>query len=135
VLPPGRWPVTATESEALQAALGFERVAPARDAATAYRALLARWPANLVAAIGLGNALQAAGDLAGAAAALEAAAARHDSVMVWHNLARVRLAQGDRPAARTAAARALRLAERAQAAGAPEATWLERVRATLAEIG
>lgn len=135
VLPPGRWPITATEAEALQAALGFERVAPAGDAATAYRALLARWPANLVAAIGLGNALQAAGDLAGAAAALEAAAARHDSVMAWHNLARVRLALGDRPAARTPATRALQRAERAQAAGLPEAAWLERVRATLAEIG
>lgn len=130
VLPPARLPRTASEAEALQAALGFERVAPAPAAATAYRALLARWPGNLVAAIGLGNTLQAAGDLAGAAAALEAAGARHDSAMAWHNLARVRLQQGDRDAARAAAARSVR---RAEVAGSPEAAWLERARATLAE--
>lgn len=126
VLPPGRLPATATEADALQAALGFERVAPPAQAALAYRALLERWPDDLLAAVGLGNALNAAGDAAGAAQALEQAAARHDSAVVWNNLARLRLALGDAAGARAAAERAV------QRADAAEPAWQAAARETLA---
>ncbi len=129
VLPPGRLPQTVTEQAALEGAIGFERVAPAAQAASAYRAVLSRWPGSLVAAIGLGNTLRAAGDAGGAAAVLEAAARRHDHAMAWHNLARVRLDLADADGALAAATRAL---QRAQAAPG-EARWLEHARAALAD--
>jgi tetratricopeptide (TPR) repeat protein len=123
-LPPGRLPVTATETEAIRALLAFERSAPAAAAATAYRAGLARWPANLVLAMGLGNTLYAAGDHAGAEAAFRAAGDRHDAAAAWNNLARVLLERGRIDEARAAAGRALRRA------GPLE----DAVRATLDEI-
>lgn len=128
LLPPDRLPATATEADALDAALGYERAAPPARAALAYRSLLARWPANPLAGIGLGNALNAAGDTAGAIAAFAAAAEQHDSAVAWNNLARLRLAAGDRTGARAAAERAV---QRAQAA---EPAWKDAARATLAAI-
>ena len=44
VLPPGQLPATAREADAVEAAIGFERVAAPAQAALAYRALLQRWP-------------------------------------------------------------------------------------------
>ncbi|PTT76814.1 hypothetical protein DBR42_26360, partial [Pelomonas sp. HMWF004] len=61
VLPPQTLPATAREADALDAALGFERAAPPARAAMAYQALLARWPNNLLAGVGLGNPRHAAG--------------------------------------------------------------------------
>lgn len=129
VLPPGRLPATATEDEAVAAAVGFERAAAPAAAARAYEALLARWPGNLAAAVGLGNSRHAAGDLAGAAAAFEQAADRHDSAAAWNNLARTRWALGQTEAARAAARRAFSRAE------AAEPQWLAPARATLAAVG
>lgn len=126
VLPPDRLAATATEVDAQDAAIGFERAAPPARAALAYRALLARWPANLLAGIGLGNTLNAAGDAAGARAAFEAVAERHDSAVAWINLARLRLDAGDRTGARTAAERAV------QRADATEPAWRDAARATRA---
>jgi Peptidase_C39 like family len=126
VLPPDRLPTTATEADALEAAVGFERAAPPARAALAYRTLLARWPGNLLAGIGLGNTLNAAGDAAGARTAFEAVAERHDSAVAWINLARLRLDAGDRSGARTAALKGL------QRAHAAEPTWREAAQATLA---
>ena len=126
VQPPGRWPVTATARQALVAAIGFERSAPPVQAALAYRSLLQRWPGQLLAGIGLGNALQAAGDLDGAAAAFAEVAAQHHSAVAWNNLARVRLAQGDLACARTAAEQAVARASTA------EPQWLGAARETLA---
>lgn len=126
VLPPDRLPATATEADALDAALGFERAAPPARAALAWRTLLGRWPGNLLAGIGLGNTLNAAGDAAGARAAFEAAAERHDSAVAWNNLARLRLDAGDRAGARAAAERAV------QRADAAEPAWRDAARATLA---
>ncbi len=128
VLPAGRWPATATEPEAAAAAVGFERAAPPRVAEAAYAALLARWPASLTGAIGLGNTRHAAGDLSGAAEAFAQAAERHDSAAAWNNLARVRAALGQTDAAREAARRAVRRAE------AAEPLWLAPARATLAAL-
>jgi hypothetical protein len=128
VLPPGRVPAAASEADAVQAAIAFERSAAPGAAATAYRALLERWPANLLAAIGLANALDAGGDTAGAARVLEGAAAGHDSAVVWINLARLRLALGDRAGAREAAQSGVRRAE-------AEPGWAAAARETLALAG
>ena len=117
-LPPGQLPVTALEADAIDAVLGFGRVAPPAPLAQAWRATSARWPDNLLAAMGLGNALHAAGDLRGAAQAFEQAAGRHDSAAAWHNLALTRAALGEADAARQAARRAV---DRARAA---EPNWL-----------
>lgn len=126
VLPPDRLPATATEADALEATLGFERAAPPARAALAYRALLARWPGNLLAGIGLGNTLHAAGDTAGARAAFEAVVQVHDSAVAWNNLARLRLDAGDRVGARAAAERAV------QRADAAEPAWRDAAHATRA---
>ena len=128
VLPPERLPATATEADAQEAAVGFERAAPPARAALAYRTLLARWPGNLLAGIGLGNTLNAAGDAAGARAAFEAVAERHDSAVAWINLARLRLDAGDRAGARAAADRAV------QRADAAEPAWRDAARATRAAV-
>lgn len=126
VLPPEQLPASATEADALDAAVGFERVAPPARAAVAYRTLLARWPGNPLAGIGLGNTLNAAGDAAGARDAFEAVAQQHDSAVAWINLARLRLDAGDRAGARAAAQRGL------QRATAVEPAWREAALATVA---
>ena len=118
-LPPGQLPVTAHEADAVEAALGFGRVAAPGPLVQAWRATAARWPDNLLAAMGLGNALHAAGDLRGAAQAFEQAATRHDSAAAWHNLALTRDAMGEANAAREAARHAV---ARARAA---EPQWLD----------
>lgn len=104
---PGELPATATQGAAVQAALGFERVAPPAAALRAYEAVLARWPGDLVAAIGVGNTRHASGDLTGAAAAFEAAAREHRSAAAWINLGEVALALGQRERAALAAREAL----------------------------
>jgi len=124
-LPPRELPATAREAEAQDAAVGFERAAPPAQAALAYEALLARWPGNLLAGIGLGNTRHAAGDVAGARAAFENVAERHDSAVAWINLARLRLDAGDRTGARIAAERAVKRAD------AAEPAWRDAARATL----
>jgi hypothetical protein len=128
VLLPGRLPVTATEAEALQAAIGFERTAPAAQAAAAYRAVRLRWPGNLVAAIGLGNTLAAAGALDEAAAEYRDAAARHDSAMAWINLAELERKRGRSTEAREAAWAARRRAQQ------HEPQWLEHAERLYREL-
>lgn len=113
---PGELPRSATEADAQQAALGFERVAAPAQAARAWQSVLERWPANLVAGMGLGNARHAAGDLRGAAAAFEQVAQRHDSAAAWNNLAQTRQELGDAAGARAAAARAVARARSAEPA-------------------
>lgn len=110
-VPPGRLPAAADENEVAAASVAFERVAAPAAAQRAYAAALARWPDNLVLAIGLGNARHAGGDLAGAAEVFEAAARRHDSTPAWINLAEVRVALSQREAAVQAASRALARSE------------------------
>jgi tetratricopeptide (TPR) repeat protein len=113
---PGELPRSATEADAQQGALGFERVATPEQAARAWQSVLERWPANLVAGMGLGNARHAAGDLRGAAAAFEQAARQHDSAAAWNNLAQTRQELGDAAGARDAAARAVARARSAEPA-------------------
>jgi len=108
VLLPGRLPASALEADAVDAALGFERaVAPPSLRAAVYDSVTARWPDNLTALIGQGNARAALADWAGAARSFERAATRHDSAAAWHNLALARWQLGEREAARGAAQRAL----------------------------
>jgi hypothetical protein len=90
VLPPDRLPASVDELAVARAAAGLERTGWNAAAARTYRAMLQRWPDSVVAAIGLGNALYAVGDRAGAADALRAAAERHpQSSAIRHNLAEV----------------------------------------------
>lgn len=126
-LPPGQLPLTAGESDAVQAAIGFERAAPAAQAQRVYDSLVQRWPDNLLAGLGQGNTRYASGDLAGAAQAFERVALRHDSAAAWHNLAVMRLRLGQRDVAHTAAERALARAQDA------EPQWLEAARSLLAQ--
>ena len=124
---PGRLPATATEVDAVQAAIAFERVAPAAQALRAYDSVVERWPANLLAGLGQGNARAAGGDLSGAATAFERVARQHDSAAAWHNLGAVLLRMNRREQAQDAAARALARASSA------EPQWLAASQALLAQ--
>lgn len=118
VLAPGQWPVTAHTASVVDASVGFERVAAPALAARVYRSALQRWPQEPTLAIGLGNALHASGDRAGAAEVFRAAAQRHRSAPAWINLASTLLDLGQPVQALQAAEEALRLddpAWRAQA--------------------
>lgn len=132
VLPPGRFPLSADEPEAVQALLGFERVAPPAEAVRGYRGALQRWPGSLPLGLGLGNALHASGDRPGAARAFEALTLAHpDSPPAWINLALTRLEVGQVEAARAAARRALRLAGEG---GADAGRWLADAQAALQRV-
>ena len=110
-LPPGKLPATATEAEVTAASVAFERVAAPAAAERAYEAALARWPASLTLAMGVGNARFGAGRLRDAADAFERVARRHDSAAAWVNLAELRLQLGEREAAEAAARRAVARSE------------------------
>jgi hypothetical protein len=125
VLPPDRLPASADEESVARAAAGLEAAGRSREAATTYAAALQRWPKNLAAAMGLGNARYAAGDMKGAEAAFRAAATAHPGeAAAWNNLAHALARQGRR-------AEAIRAAERAVAQGGPH---LAAAQATLAEL-
>ena len=110
ILPPDRLPATAGAAALLEAAAGLERNGPQGAAASAWQAVLERWPDSLGALIGLANARYAAGELAAAAATLRRATAAHpDSAAAWNNLAHVLAESGERAAALAAADRAIGL--------------------------
>jgi tetratricopeptide (TPR) repeat protein len=115
-LPPGELAASADERSTIDAALAFERVAAPASAARVYAAVLERWPDNLTAAIGLGHSRLKLGDAAGADAAWQRAAERHDSAAAWNNLAMLRWQRGDRDGARAALARALQRVSSAEPA-------------------
>jgi len=109
VTPPHQLPRTATREQVGLAAAALERTD--RDAAAlAYRAMLERWPDDLVARIGLGNVAWASGNQPDAPRQwLLATVAHPDAADAWNNLALARLAMGDREGARIAARRAVAL--------------------------
>lgn len=112
-LRPDRTPVTATESGYLASVVAMERAGRIPEVRTAYSTLLARWPDNLAARIGLANSHYALGALGEAEAVLRQAAERHpDSVVVLNNLAQT-LSDQERNE------EALALIERAAALGGP----------------
>jgi len=123
-LPPGQWPATADEKDVIDAAVGFERVAPPAVAAQVYRSALVRWPDSLSLQMGVGNSLYAQGDKHAAAESFRAAALKHHSAPAWINLASTLLELGEYAQAQAAAR---------EAVAASDATWLARAEAVLAE--
>jgi hypothetical protein len=113
VLKPGEMPITAEEMEVVRAAAGLERVKRHADAATAYEAILARWPRSFPAWMGLGNVRYALSDPAGAEAAWRGAIAAdpENSAQAWNNLAYVLQAMGRRREAIEAAETAVELGD------------------------
>jgi tetratricopeptide (TPR) repeat protein len=123
-LAPERLPATATENQYVIAAAALERVTPAA-ARRAYAAAIERWPGNLTARIGAGNAAYALRDLPGAAAAFREAIRQHpDAADAWNNLAQTLLELRQRE-------EALAAAQRAVAIGGPR---LARYRETLKAV-
>ena len=95
VTPPDRIPATATEDGWLAAVLAMSRAGDFEATAKAYTAALKRWPDNLPAAVGLGNALHSRGAFAEAVSVLRAAQQKHpQSVIVLNNLAQALSDQG-----------------------------------------
>ena len=87
-VPPNRVPATAEENPYAAAAAALELAGHRREAGESYRALLARWPQNLVGLIGLGNVEYAMGNLAHAEAAFRRVATAHpQSAVALNNLA------------------------------------------------
>jgi hypothetical protein len=124
-VPPERIPATADEARWLAALAAFERSGDARKARTAYSNFLKRWPANVNAAVGLGNAHHALGELAEAERVLREAARRDpDSVIVLNNLAQTLSDEGRNE-------EALPLIERAAAAGGPFQAAVQQTRETI----
>lgn len=106
-VPPGELPATASEASVTQALVAYERVAPADAALHGYQAALARWPASLTLAVGVGNTLHAAGRRRAALEQFERTARHHASAAAWINAGSVALELGERSRARSAAAQAL----------------------------
>jgi hypothetical protein len=105
-LPPGRIPATAVEREFAAAVAALEQAGRPGEARESYRALLARWPDDLVGLIGLGNVEYALNDIPAAERAFRRASEAHpQSAIAFNNLAHV-LAMLDRLAEAEAAARA-----------------------------
>jgi tetratricopeptide (TPR) repeat protein len=108
-LPPGRLPASARETDFAAAVAALEQAGGRAEARESYRALLARWPENLVGLIGLGNVEYIQQDVAAAERAFRRASEAHpQSGIAWNNLAHVlavlgRLAEAE-SAARTAVA-------------------------------
>lgn len=125
VLPPDQLPARADELEVLRAAAGLERAQRPDAAAVAYAAILRRWPDNVAAAIGLGNARYAVGNLPGAEAAFRVAVKQHpDAAAAWNNLAQVLAERGQRQ-------EAIRAAQEAVSRGGAA---VDQYRATLQEV-
>ena len=95
VLPPGILPETASETSYLESVPGLEQVENWEAAAKAYAAASERWPTNLGATMGEGNAFYALGDLASAEHAFrKAIRIAPNNGAAYNNLAHVLAEQG-----------------------------------------
>lgn len=128
VLPPGQLPASASAAQTVQAAVDFERLAAPADAVRVWRSVLQRWPDQLVAALGLGNNLHALGQDDEAAQVFEAATQRHQSAVLWNNLAQVEIGRARWPQAQAALDQAFKRARDA------EPRWLAEVQSTAAAL-
>jgi tetratricopeptide (TPR) repeat protein len=125
VLRPGDLPVTATEVDTVEAALGLEKARQPAAAAESYLAALARWPQNLSALMGLGNSYYALGDLTHSELAFRRATEIHPANgAAFNNLADVLWRQGRK-------AEALDAVRKAIALGGPQRDTFQK---TLEEI-
>jgi len=107
VLSPEHLPATADENRYVAAVAALERVAPSA-ARQAFTTALERWPGNLAARIGQGNAAYALRDLPAAEAAYREATRRHPQAAdAWNNLAQALLELRQRDEALAAAQRAV----------------------------
>lgn len=111
VLPPDRLPQTVGEEDYVAAVVRLE--AEGKPAATGrgYETALQRWPHNLQAQIGLGNAAYAARNLGAAINAYRRATLSHpDSAIAFNNLGQALADAGHLPEALEAARKAVSLA-------------------------
>jgi hypothetical protein len=89
VLPPTQLPASADETDFVETAVELEPVSP-KSAGIAYRTALAKWPNDLIARIGLGNAAYGRQDYVEAEAEYRRAVKDHPhSGDAWNNLAQV----------------------------------------------
>lgn len=124
-LPPGRLPATAGEAEFAAAVAALEQAGKPREAREGYRALLGRWPDDLVGLIGLGNVEYALKDLPAAERAFRRASVAHpSSSAALNNLAQTLADMGRLAEAEEFARRAVAL----------EGPLLPQARKTLEEI-
>ena len=87
-LPPGQIPITAGETDYVAAISAAEKIIDAESALLAYQTAAERWPGNLTAQIGMGNAAYRLHDIVKAEKAYRQAAHEHpDSVAAFNNLA------------------------------------------------
>ena len=108
-LPPGQLPASAEESRFVEAAVALEQVSPGA-ARIVYETAVAKWPGDLIARIGLGNAAYARHNLHDAEAEYRTATIDHpESGDAWNNLAQVLHDQGRNQEALVAIKRALRI--------------------------
>jgi hypothetical protein len=109
-LAPGRLPATAREADFAVAVAALEQAGRAREARESYRALLERWPENLIGLIGLGNVEYGLKDLPASERAFRRASVAHPQSAVAHNnLAHVLAALGRLEEAEAAARAAIAL--------------------------
>jgi tetratricopeptide (TPR) repeat protein len=105
-LRPGQLPATAREADAAVAIAALEQAGRRAEARESYRALIERWPDNLIGLIGLGNVEYGLKDLPASERAFRRASEAHPkSAVAFNNLAHV-LAELGRLADAEAAARA-----------------------------
>jgi peptidase C39-like protein/tetratricopeptide repeat protein len=110
VVPPDRVPVTATEERFAQSVVALEKSGDARNAHTAYNAMLRRWPTSLGGLMGRGNTAYALKDLDTAESSFRQATSDHpDSTAAFNNLAHVLAERGKLTEALAAAERAVSL--------------------------
>lgn len=109
-MPPGKLPVTAREETYAAAVTALEKSRRIEEAQTAYAALLARWPKNLVGQIGAGNTAYALQDMKRAEAAFRQATRDYpDSAIAFNNLAQTLADLGNFTEAQQAARKAVSL--------------------------
>jgi hypothetical protein len=115
-LPAGKLPATAREAEFADAVAALEQAGRAREARESYRALLARWPQNLVGLVGLGNTEYALKNVPASLDAFRRATQAHpESAPALNNYAYVLAESGRFAEAEQAARRAVALGGPAQA--------------------
>lgn len=110
VLPPDRLPATAQPQPYLTAIKGLEQAKQFEAAAVAYATALSRWPDDLQALLGRGNALYALNRKSDAAQAFRAATKQHpESGAAFNNLAHVLAELGQLAEAEKSARQAIAL--------------------------